>query len=330
MYNDVTTFVREMPLKHYLAGGFWSTREPTLAFYIGRDHIQALAAGGRGGVGYESSLEKDSDAPPLAGGQSSPSATGKAGRTLSRKLTSRYRLRRNVKHLFIVDADKKDQFFSVDTLERLRQKNVAAALEEMHENPQQVFGNWPESAPFRWAIINKELNLRHETSPRIEEPILLFGIADEVCASFESWSLAQGASVIAILPLPVAVLAWVNHTLATKDRDSLVVIATDQGAVGAALRRQSLIYICQEETVSDAFSVLDRETDDLELENPVRYLWALNIPEERRSIPEELVIIDEENIQGISGASLALQQGHGKKVKHDRPLVHLLNWLVAQ
>jgi hypothetical protein len=289
-----------------------------------------LAAGHRGGVGYESSLEKDSDAPPFAGGQSNVSSTDKPVRALSRKLTSRYRLRRNVKHLFIVDADKKDQFFSVDTLERLRQKSVPFALEEMHENPQQVFGNWDDSAPFRWSIIDKELNLGRDPGPRIDEPILIFGVADEVCASFESWSQTQGASVIAILPLPVGVLAWANHTLATKDRDSLVVIATEQGAVGAAFRRQGLIYICQEESVSDAFSVLDRETDDLELDNPVRYLWALNIPEERRSIPEELVIIDEENIQGISGTSLSLQEGHGKKVKHDRPLVHLLNWLVTQ
>jgi hypothetical protein len=330
MYNDITTFLREMPVKYYLAGGFWSTSEPTLAFFIGRDQIQALAAGGRGGIGYESSLEKDSDAPPFAGGQSDFAATAKPSRTLSGKLTSRYRLRRNVKHLFVVDADKKDQFFSVDTLERLRQKSVTSALEEMHENPQQVFGNWPESVPFRWAIVNQELTLGHEPIPRIDEPILMFGLADEVCASFESWSQTQGASVIAILPLPVAVLAWANQTLATKDRDSLVVVATEQGTVGAAFRRQSLIYICQEETVSDAFSFLDRETDDLELDNPVRYLWALNIPEERRSIPEELLIIDEENIQRISGVSLPLQEGHGKKVKHDRPLVHLLNWLVTQ
>jgi hypothetical protein len=330
MYNDITTFLREMPVKHYLAGGFLSTREPTLAFFIGRDQIQALAAGARGGVGYESTLEKDGDAPPLVGSQPKLATIGKPARTLSRKLTSRYRLRRNVKHLFIVDADKKDQFFSVDTLERLRQKSVASVLEEMHENPQQVFGNWPEGSAFRWAIVNKELTLGHESNPRIDEPILMFGIADEVCAGFESWSEIQGASLIAILPLPVAVLAWANQTLATKDRDSLVVVATDQGTVGAAFRRQSLIYICQEETVSDAFLVLDRESDDLELENPVRYLWALNIPEERRSIPEELVIIDEENIQGISGASLSLQEGHGKKVKHDNPLVHLLNWLVTQ
>ena len=330
MYNDIATFLREMPLKYYLSGGFWSTKEPTLAFFIGREQVQALAAGSRGGVGYESSLEKDSDAPPLAGGQSNLTPSGKPSRTLSRKLTSRYRLRRNVKHLFIVDADKKDQFFSVDTLERLRQKSVTSALEEMHENPQQVFGNWDDSAPFRWAIVDKELTLGREPAPRIDEPILMFGLSDEVCAAFESWSQTQGASVIAILPLPVAVLAWANHTLATKDRDSLVVISTEQGAVGAAFRRQSLVYICQEESVSDAFSVLEHETDDLGLESPVRYLWALNIPEERRSIPEELVIIDEENIQGISGASLALQEGHGKKVKHDRPLVHLLNWLVAQ
>ncbi|MBV8142681.1 MAG: hypothetical protein JOZ60_11620, partial [Verrucomicrobia bacterium] len=76
--------------------------------------------------------------------------------------------------------------------------------------------------------------------------------------------------------------------------------------------------------------VLEREIDDLGLERPVRYLWALTEAEERRSIPEDLVIIDEENIQRISGQSLALQEGHGKRVKHDRPLAHLLNWLTQQ
>ncbi|HEY6839782.1 MAG TPA: hypothetical protein VI114_01080 [Chthoniobacterales bacterium] len=79
MYNDITTFLRQMPVKHYLAGGFLSTREPTLAFFIGHDQIQALAAGAKGGVGYESTLEKDSDAPPFAGGQSNLATTGKPG-----------------------------------------------------------------------------------------------------------------------------------------------------------------------------------------------------------------------------------------------------------
>ena len=328
MFNDIKSFLQEMPLQHYLAGGFLSTKEPTLAFYCGREQIQALVAGVRGGVGYETSLQKDNDAPPLANGQAN--LTGPGSRTLSRKLTSRYRLRRNVKHLFVVDPDKKDRFFGVDTLERMHQKDVPSALEEMHENPQQIFGNWSDQAPFRWGIVNREISLALETNPRIDEPLLMFGITDEICASYESWSQTQGASIVAILPLPVAVLAWANSTLATQDRDSLVVIATDQGAVSAGFKRRSLIYISQEETASDAFSVLERESDDLGLDCPVRYLWALNHTEDRRTIPEDLVIIDEENIQRISGASLLLQEGHGKKIKHDQPLAHLLNWLVTQ
>jgi hypothetical protein len=329
MYDDIKTFLREMPLTHYLAGGFWSTKEPTLVFFCGREQIQALVAGVRGGVGYEVSLEKDNDAPPLASGQVNL-GTGRGSRTLSRKLTSRYRLRRNVRHLFVIDPEKKDRFFGVDTLERMHQKDVRAALEEMHENPQQVFGEWPDYAPFRWAIVNRAINLAIETNPRIEEPLLMFGISDEICASLESWSQTQGASIVAILPLPVAVLSWCIHTLATKDRDSLVVVATDQGAVGAAFRRRNLIYISQEESASDAFSVLEGESDNLGLEQPVSYLWALSHTEDRRAIPEDIVIIDEENIEKISGASLSLQEGHGKKIKHDRPLAHLLNWLVTQ
>jgi hypothetical protein len=252
MLDDISTFLREMPVKYYLAGGLWSTKEPTLAFFIGQEKIEALVAGSRGGVGYEGSLEKDNDAPPLASGQSSL-ANGTGSRTLSRKLTSRYRLRRNVKHLFVVDTDKKDRFFGVNTLERLRQRSVAAALEEMHDNPQQIFGSWPEQTPFRWAILNREIRLGMDTSPRIDEPILIFGIADELCASFESWAETQGASIAAILPLSIAVLAWCNANLATKDRDSLVVIASGQGAVSAAFKRRSLIYISQEESVADVF-----------------------------------------------------------------------------
>jgi hypothetical protein len=330
MLNDIATFVREMPVKQYLAGGLWSTREPTIVFFIGPERIEALVAGMRGGVGYERSLEKDNDAPPLATGQSSPATTG-AGR-LSRKLTSRYCLTKNLKHIFVVDADKKDRFFGVTTLERLRQNSVSAALEEMHENPQQIFGSWPDQTPFRWGIVSREISLGIDATPRIDEPVLTFGMADELCASFESWSETQGASIAAILPLPVAVLAWCNGNLATKDRDSLVVVATDQGAVSAAFKRRNLIYISQEESGSDAFIALEREADGLELEHPARYLWAINDyrPEDRRAIPEKLLIIDEENIQGISGQSLALQEGHGKKTRHDRPVAHLLNWLARQ
>ena len=325
----MVTFFREMPVTHYLAGGLWSTKEPTLAIFIGHEKIEVLVAGVRGGVGYEASVEKDGNAPPVATGQSN-FATGRGSRTLSRKLTSRYRLRKNVKHLFVVDSEKKDRFFGVNTLERLRQKNVSTALEEMHENPQQIFGGWPEQTPFRWAIVNREVGLGAGTSPRLDEPFLIFGMADELCAGLESWSQTEGASITAILPLPVAVLGWCNSTLATRDRDSLVVVATDQGAVSAALKRRSLIYISQEENASDAFAALEREVDGLGLESPVRYLWALNDTEERRSIPEDLVIIDEENIEDISGESLALREGHGKRAKHDRPLAHMLNWLVRQ
>jgi hypothetical protein len=329
MLNDVSTFLREMPVKHYLTGGLWSIKEPTLAFFIGQEKIEALVAGVRGGIGYERSLEKDNDAPPLASCQSS--LTHRTGsRTLSRKLTSRYRLRNNVKHLFVVDAEKRDRFFGVSTLERLRQKSVSAALEEMHENPQQIFGSWPDQTPFRWAILNREVSLGSDSNPRIDEPILIMGMADEVCASFEFWAETQRASIMAILPLSITVLAWCNANLATKDRDSLVVVATDQGAVSAAFKRRNLIYISQEESASEAFSALEREVDALELERPARYLWAINNAEERRSVPEDLLVIDEENIQGISGESLSLQEGHGKRIRHDRPIAHLLNWLVRQ
>jgi hypothetical protein len=279
-------------------------------------------------------VEMDNDAPPLATILSNVHSGRIISRTLSRKLTARYRLRPSCRHLFIVDVEKRARFFGVNTLERLKQKSVEAALDEMHENPQHIlqdiFGGWPEETPFRWALINQQIRLGAHTNPRIDEPLLMCGVAEEICASLESWSQSQGASPLAILPLPVAVLAWCNQVLPTKDRDSLVVVATEQGVVGAAFRQNNLIFISQDETVGDAFAVLEREIDALGLENPVRYLWGLHQTDDRRTIPEDLMIIDEENIARISGKSLELQEGHGKKIRHDHPLAHLLNWLVTQ
>jgi hypothetical protein len=328
MLNDIAAFLKEMPVKHYLRGGLFSTKEPTLVFSIGGDSVEALAAGARGGgVGYERSLEKDNDAPPLATGHSNLSG-GAGSRTLSRKLSSRYRLGKNVRHLFVVDAPIKDQLFVVTTLEKWRHKTVASALEELHDNPQQVFGSW-EHAPFRWAITNREINLGVEANPRIDEPILVMGMDNELCSSLEAWSDSQEAAIMAILPLSVAALAWCNATLPTKERDSLIVVATDQGAVGAAFKRRSLIYISEQyESASDAFSTLEMESDELSLEQPVQYLWSLNHSEERLIVPKDVMLIDQENIQTISGYSLDLQEGHGKKIKQDRAISHLLNWLI--
>jgi hypothetical protein len=96
-----------------------------MTFLVSTCKIEVLAAGTHGGVGYESSVGMDNDAPPLANLLSNVHSGRIISRTLSRKLTARYRLRPSCRHLFIIDVEKRARFFGVNTLERLKQKSVA-------------------------------------------------------------------------------------------------------------------------------------------------------------------------------------------------------------
>ena len=65
MYNDITTFLREMPVKYYLAGGFWSTSEPTLAFLSGATRSRPWRLAGGVESGTNPRLKKIAARPPL-------------------------------------------------------------------------------------------------------------------------------------------------------------------------------------------------------------------------------------------------------------------------
>ena len=74
---------------------------------------------------------------------------------------------------------------------------------------------------FRWHMLDASLRLSENPKVTSEDLILVMGLSENVCLPLEVWSDGQGAAIVGILPLPVAVLAWCNAVLPTEKKHSI-------------------------------------------------------------------------------------------------------------
>src|SRR3984893_6284775 len=330
MVSDIRTFIREMPLRFYLSGGLFSKQEPLITFHVGENAIEALVSYKKKPIGYEDELHRDADAPPtMSYGQAYKPIV--SGRRVSAKLASRYHVPQRCQHLFVVDAPADEFFLNLFTLEKLRRRTVEEALADLRQAAGQILSGWTRN-DFRWHFLDANLRLSGTPKAASEELILVVGLSESVCLPLEVWSDGQGAAIVGILPLPVAVLAWCNAVLPTDKKHSIVLIAGETGVVVGIIKDRRLTNLLKVQTIEDALANVRRNADAFALEDPAMYLWYSKPPaiSDDELTQEGLTIIDQEHLRATLGAPLVLMQSTGKRTSHDGPIPHLLNWLAKQ
>jgi hypothetical protein len=330
MMRDIQAFVQEMPLRYYLSGGLVSKQETMISFRIGENEIEALVSHRKKPIGFEPALQRDADAPPtMADGLGYKPGT--AGRKVSNKLAARYRVPQRCQHVFVVDAAPDEVFLNLFTLEKLRQRSVEEALAELRQAPGQILTGWSRN-DFRWHILDANLRLSGSPRSESEDLILVMGLSENVCLPMEVWSQDQGAAVLGILPLPVAVLAWCNAVLPTDRKHSIILVAGETGVVVGIIKDKKLANLLKVPTIEDALATVRRNADEFALEEPAMYLWYSKPPamSDDELTQEGLTIIDQEHLRATLGAPLLLMQSTGRRTPHDGPIPHLLNWLAKQ
>jgi hypothetical protein len=226
MISDIHAFIREMPLRFYLSGGLFSKQEPMITFHVGENEVEALVSYKKKPIGYEDELHRDADAPPtMSYGQAYKPIV--SGRRVSAKLASRYHVPQRCQHLFVVDAPADEVFLNVFTLEKLRRRTLEEALADLRQAAGQILSGWSRN-DFRWHVLDANLRLSGTPRATSEELILVVGLSESVCLQLEVWSDGQGAAIVGILPLPVAVLAWCNAVLPTDKKHSIVLVRRDR------------------------------------------------------------------------------------------------------
>jgi hypothetical protein len=330
MLNDIQTFIREMPLRFYLSGGLFSKQEPMILFHVGEEDVEALVSYRKKALGYEDELHRDPDAPPTTSyGQNYRPAVN--GRRVTAKLASRYRVPQRCQHLFVVDTPTDELFLNLFTLEKLRRRTIDEALADLREAPGQILSGW-DRHDFRWHILDTDLRLSGNGKVGSEEPIVVIGLSENVCLPLEVWSEDQGAAIVGILPLAVAVLAWCKTALPTDRRDSVIIVAGDKGVVVGVIKQGKLTTLLRAHAIDDALSKIRRNIDEFSLEDPAMYLWHSKPGEvgDDDFRHDGLTTIDEEHLRAVLGASLLVTASTGKRIAYDRPVPHLLNWLAKQ
>jgi hypothetical protein len=330
MISDICSFIREMPLRFYLSGGLFSKQEPTISFHVGENEIEALVSYKKKPIGYEDELHRDADAPPtMSYGQAYKPTVN--GRKVSAKLASRYHVPRRCQHLFVVDAPPDEVFLNLFTLEKLRRRNVEEALSDLRQAPGQILSGWSRN-DFRWHLLDAGVRLSGEAKASSEETILVMGLSESVCLPLEVWSQGQGAAILGILPLPVAVLAWCNAVLPTDKKHSIILVSGETGVVVGIIKQKRLTHLLKVQSIEDALANVRRNADEFALVDPAMYLWYSKSPtiSDEELTQEGLTIIDQEHLRASLGTPLVVMQSTGKRASHDGPIPHLLNWLARQ
>ena len=330
MIRDIHAFICEMPLRFYLSGGLFSKQEPMITFHVGENEVEALVSYKKKPIGYEDELHRDADAPPtMSYGQAYKPIV--SGRRVSAKLASRYHVPQRCQHLFVVDAPADEVFLNLFTLEKLRRRTVEEALADLRQAAGQILSGWSRN-DFRWHVLDANLRLSGTPKATSEELILVVGLSESVCLPLEVWSDGQGAAIVGILPLPVAVLAWCNAVLPTDKKHSIVLIAGETGVVVGIIKDRRLTNLLKVQTIEDALANVRRNADAFALEDPAMYLWYSKSPaiSDDELTQEGLTIIDQEHLRATLGAPLVVMQSTGKRTSHDGPIPHLLNWLAKQ
>jgi hypothetical protein len=330
MISDIHAFIREMPLRFYLSGGLFSKQEPMITFHVGENEVEALVSYKKKPIGYEDELHRDADAPPtMSYGQAYKPIV--SGRRVSAKLASRYHVPQRCQHLFVVDAPADEVFLNLFTLEKLRRRTMEEALADLRQAAGQILSGWSRN-DFRWHVLDANLRLSGTPKATSEELILVVGLSESVCLPLEVWSDGQGAAIVGILPLPVAVLAWCNAVLPTDNKHSIVLVAGETGVVVGIIKDRRLTNLLKVQTIEDALANVRRNAEAFALEDPAMYLWYSKPPaiSDDELTQEGLTIIDQEHLRATLGAPLVLMQSTGKRTSHDGPIPHLLNWLAKQ
>jgi hypothetical protein len=328
MYKDLRHFLRFMPLRFFLTGGLWSGQAPTLAFYLAPREARLLLMRGKKPVGYEPELSSEPDSPPLPEG-SGISRAVQARQLLSPKLARRYGLSTDVEHLFVVDCSLKDVYLQVTTLGVLRRKTPTSLLEDLDEDPARILEEWSDHRPYRWALLGNDFRPEPLLKAGVDEQVLLVGLPAEYCEQLETWSETEGATVTAIVPLPVAAYAYLTQVVLPKDvaRPGICVVVTDSLALCALSRAGKVEVVHLHKTLSEALRSIPAIVADLRLPEHFIYIWASGDQLTQVDLPPEAIALDAEQLRSTAGSSLVVAESHGKKITHDEPVAHLLAWL---
>jgi len=193
-------------------------------------------------VAFEENIGDLPDAPPVPS-KSDPRTAGV--RSFTSKLLARNRLRGRAELLLLPDCTVSDLYCNVHLVPNLREPTVEGILESLAEEPRQVIGAWDEDRPFRWAVLDATLRPIAGHLEGKHSQIIILGMPADYCAECELWTERQDAALLAIVPVPVACLAWFLKRVPTQERTAFLLLSLTSSLALAVIQDRKIILFRQ-------------------------------------------------------------------------------------
>ncbi|HET9374455.1 MAG TPA: hypothetical protein VFO40_05750 [Chthoniobacterales bacterium] len=326
MNYSLVHYLRNLPLRYYLAGGLLSRDEPGVLFFLSTSSASVLVSRRHRLIAYENKIGEIADHPPIPG---VPSGPAPIARTFTAKLIARNRLHGLPKIALVADLSAEDLYCNIHNTRNLRDHSIESLLESLHEEPRQVIGVWDETRDFRWAVLGSDLQEVSGRIDRYHSHLMILGIPREFCEECEVWVKTQQGSILGIIPAPIACLRWLIEKIPLGQQTGFFVLQFKQTIVIAAVQNQALRLVRQYEHDID---FVRRELTAIAAElhadhqSPI-CVWSSD--QSPRILASTLsgLALDEEAMKRIHGSELMVRHADGAHHHLRDPAAYLLMWL---
>jgi hypothetical protein len=280
-------------------------------------------------VAFEENIGELPDAPPVPN-KSDPSVAGV--RSFTSKLLARNRLRGKSELVLLADCTVSDLYCNVHLVPNLRESTVEGILESLAEEPRQVIGAWDEVRPFRWAVLDATLKPVTGHLEGKHSQIIILGMPADYCVDCELWTERQDAALLAIVPVPVACLAWFLKRIPTQERTAFLLLSLTSSLALAVIQDRKIILFRQYEedleSVRRELALLAKQLSPDKA--PYVCVWSWSSDEDPVYSEVQGLQLTGSILQQIEGGDITIQRQRAPSATTRSPVALLSRWLAQE
>jgi hypothetical protein len=280
-------------------------------------------------VAFEENIGELPDAPPVPN-KSDPSVAGV--RSFTSKLLARNRLRGKSELVLLADCTVSDLYCNVHLVPNLRESTVEGILESLAEEPRQVIGAWDEVRPFRWAVLDATLKPVTGHLEGKHSQIIILGMPADYCVDCELWTERQDAALLAIVPVPVACLAWFLKRIPTQERTAFLLLSLTSSLALAVIQDRKIILFRQYEedveSVRQELAILAKQLSPDK--HPYVCVWSWSSDEDPVYSEVQGLQLTGSILQQIEGGDITIQRQRAPSATTRSPVALLSRWLAQE
>jgi hypothetical protein len=329
MHYSFRHYLRHFPLRYYLSGGLFTAPEQIGVFFLSSKACSVLLTRRQRVVAFEENIGDLPDAPPIPN-RSDPGTAGV--RSFTSKLLARNRLRGKAELLMLPDCTVSDLYLNVHLVPNLRESTVEGILESLSEEPRQVIGAWDEDRSFRWAVLDATLKPITGHLEGKHSQIIILGMPADYCAECEVWTERQDAALLAIVPVPVACLAWFLKRVPTQERTAFLLLSLTSSLALAVIQDRKIILFRQyEEDAESVSQELAKLAKQLSPEKePYVCVWSWSPDEDPVHSGIQGFQLTGPVLQQIEGGDIVIQRERSPGTATRSPIALLSRWLAQE